>query len=152
MPYYHNNLPILCKIVTLIYLSFCQIFRKFGSFRTYFEQCLLGNRNLKRGYYHWFSGDFAHILTASGKTQDRLYSSAHEIYFKRVRSSGRSISWLIASSSVWTIKSSHLWNLVLFCEWKNGKNCIICKRKTPNPLKSKIGHILYDIDFHFKKS
>lgn len=108
MPYYHNNLPILCKIVTLIYLSFCQIFRKFGSFRTYFEQCLLGNRNLKRGYYHWFSGDFAHILTASGKTQDRLYSSAHEIYFKRVRSSGRSISWLIASSSVWTIKSSQL--------------------------------------------
>lgn len=52
--------------------------------------------------------NFAHILTASGKTQDRLYSSAHEIYFKRVRSSGRSISWLIASSSVWTIKSSQL--------------------------------------------
>lgn len=32
---------------------------------------------------------FAHIVTASGKTEVKLYSSAQEIYFKRVQGSGR---------------------------------------------------------------
>lgn len=51
---------------------------------------------------------FAHMVTASGKTEAMLYCSAQEIYFRIVRRSGRSISWLIALWSVWVIKCSHL--------------------------------------------
>lgn len=35
---------------------------------------------------------FAHIVTASGKTEAILYSFAQEIYFKRVQRSGRWVS------------------------------------------------------------